>query len=100
MITVIHYIILSAILFCLGVAGVLVRRNALVLLMSVELMLNAANLAFLAFARSMGDEAGHALAIFVMTIAAAEAAVGLALVLALFRHRGTVNVDEIRFLKG
>ena len=100
MITLHHYIILSSILFCLGVAGVLVRRNTLVLLMSVELMLNAANLAFMAFARSMGDEAGHVLAIFVMTVAAAEAAVGLALVLALFRHKGTVNVDEIRILKG
>ena len=95
-----HYLILSVVLFALGVAGVLVRRNALILLMSIELMLNAANLALLAFARSMGDEAGHGLALFVMVVAAAEAAVGLALVLAIFRHRQTVNVDEVRSLEG
>jgi NADH-quinone oxidoreductase subunit K len=95
-----HYLILSAVLFVLGVAGVLVRRNALILLMSIELMLNAANLALLAFARSMGDETGHGLALFVMVVAAAEAAVGLALVLAIFRHRRTVNVDEVRSLEG
>ena len=100
MIAVEHYLILSFILFVTGVAGVLTRRNALILLMSVELMLNAANVALLAFSRSMGDEAGHILALFVMTVAAAEAAVGLVLVLAIFRHRGTVNVDEIRTLKG
>jgi NADH-quinone oxidoreductase subunit K len=95
-----HYLILSAVLFVLGVAGVLVRRNALILLMSIELMLNAATLALLAFARSMGDETGHGLALFVMVVAAAEAAVGLALVLAIFRHRRTVNVDEVRSLEG
>ena len=100
MITVHHYLILSVVLFVLGVAGVLVRRNALILLMSIELMLNAANLALLAFARSMGDETGHGLALFVMVVAAAEAAVGLALVLAIFRHRRTVNVDEVRSLEG
>jgi NADH-quinone oxidoreductase subunit K len=99
-ITVHHYLILSVVLFVLGVAGVLVRRNALILLMSIELMLNAANLALLAFARSMGDETGHGLALFVMVVAAAEAAVGLALVLAIFRHRRTVNVDEVRSLEG
>jgi NADH-quinone oxidoreductase subunit K len=99
-ITLHHYLVLSAILFATGVAGVLVRRNALVLLMSVELMLNAANLALLGFARSLGDNAGHGLAVFVMTVAAAEAAVGLALVLAIFRHKKTVNVDEIRTLRG
>ena len=95
-----HYLVLSVVLFVLGVAGVLVRRNALILLMSIELMLNAANLALLAFARSMGDETGHGLALFVMVVAAAEAAVGLALVLAIFRHRRTVNVDEVRSLEG
>jgi len=100
MITLTHYLVLAGIIFCLGVAGVLVRRNALVLLMSVELMLNGANLALLAFARSMGDETGHGLAIFVMTVAAAEAAVGLALVLAIFRHRKSVNVNEFDSLKG
>jgi NADH-quinone oxidoreductase subunit K len=99
-ITLQHYLILSAILFATGVAGVLTRRNALILLMSIELMLNAANLALLGFARQMGDSTGHGLAVFVMTVAAAEAAVGLALVLALFRQRGTVNVDEVRMLRG
>ncbi len=100
MIGVHHYLILSILLFALGVAGVLLRRNALILLMSIELMLNAGNLALLAFARSMGDEGGHGLALFVMVVAAAEAAVGLALVLAIFRHRQTVNVDEVRSLEG
>jgi NADH-quinone oxidoreductase subunit K len=99
-ISLLHYIILSAILFMLGGAGVLIRRNALVLLMSVELMLNAANLALIAFARNLGNETGHVLAIFVMTVAAAEAAVGLALVLAIFRHKKTVDVDQFRSLKG
>jgi NADH-quinone oxidoreductase subunit K len=100
MITLHHYIILSSILFVSGVLGVLLRRNALILLMSVELMLNAANLALLGFARSMGDATGHGLALFVMTIAAAEAAIGLALVLAIFRHRPTLNVDDITSLRG
>ena len=99
-ITLTHYIVLSAILFSLGAVGVLVRRNALVLLMSVELMLNAANLALIAFARNLGNETGHVMAIFVMTVAAAEAAVGLALVLAIFRHKKTVDVDQLRSLKG
>jgi NADH-quinone oxidoreductase subunit K len=99
-ITLTHYLVLAGIIFCLGVAGVLLRRNALVLLMSVELMLNGGNLALIAFARSMGDETGHGLAIFVMTVAAAEAAVGLALVLAIFRHKKTVNVNELDSLKG
>ena len=100
MVTVTHYIILSAILFLTGAVGVMVRRNALVLLMSVELMLNAANLALIAFSRAMNDQAGQVLAIFIMTVAAAEAAVGLALVLAMFRKHGKVNVDDFRSLKG
>lgn len=100
MITVQHYLILSALLFAIGIAGVLIRRNALVILMSIELMLNAANLALLGFARQLGDVSGQGLAIFVMTVAAAEAAVGLALVLAVFRHSKTINVDEIRTLTG
>jgi len=100
MITLQHYLILSALLFVIGVCGVLIRRNVLIILMSIELMLNAANLALLGFARSMPDHTGHGLALFVMTVAAAEAAVGLALVIAIFRHRGTVNIDEVRSLKG
>ena len=95
-----HYLVLSFLIFAVGVTGVLVRRNALIVLMSVELMLNGANLALLGAARQVDDAAGHGLALFVMTVAAAEAAVGLALVLALFRHRKTVQVDEIRSLKG
>ncbi len=100
MVTVTHYIILSAILFLTGAVGVMVRRNALVLLMSIELMLNAANLALIAFSRAMNDQAGQVLAIFIMTVAAAEAAVGLALVLAMFRKHGKINVDDFRSLKG
>ena len=88
-----HYIALAVILFFIGGVGVVVRRNVLVTLMSIEIMLNAANLAFIAFARFRGDLEGHVVAFFVMAIAAAEAAVGLALVVAFFRHRRTVHVD-------
>ncbi len=100
MITVTHYIVLSALLFTIGATGVLVRRNSLILLMSVELMLNAANLALIAFSRSMNNQEGQVLVIFVMTVAAAEAAVGLALVLAIFRRCGKINADEVRDLQG
>jgi len=100
MITLHHYLVLSAILFVIGVAGVMIRRNALIILMSIELMLNAANLALLGFARQTGDITAHGLVVFIMTVAAAEAAIGLGLVLAIFRHRGTLNVDEIRTLRG
>mgnify|MGYP000911351443 FL=1 len=91
---------MSALLFIIGATGVLVRRNALILLMSVELMLNAANLALIAFSRSMNNQEGQVLVIFVMTVAAAEAAVGLALVLAIFRRCGKINADEVRDLQG
>lgn len=94
-----HYLILAAVLFCLGMLGVLVRRNALVVFMCVELMLNAANLTFLAFARERGDAIGHLSAFFIIAVAAAEAAVGLAIVIAVFRSRGTVNVDELHTMK-
>jgi NADH-quinone oxidoreductase subunit K len=97
-----HYLILAAILFCFGMFGVLIRRNALVVFMCIELMLNAANLTFLAFARQFGGEAGmrgHISAFFVIVVAAAEAAIGLAIVIALFRARGTINADEIRTMK-
>jgi NADH-quinone oxidoreductase subunit K len=90
----------SAVVFTLGVVGVLVRRNALVIFMSIELMLNAANLAFVAFARSMGSLDGQVFVFFVMTVAAAEVAVGLAIIVNLFRLRETVFVDEINLLKG
>ena len=91
---------LSAVVFVLGVVGVLVRRNALVIFMSIELMLNAANLAFVAFARSMGSVDGQIFVFFVMTVAAAEVAVGLAIIVNLFRLRETVFVDEVNLLKG
>ena len=94
-----HYLYLAAVLFCIGATGVLTRRNALVVLMSVELMLNAANLTFLAFSRLHGDAQGHVMVFFVIAVAAAEAAVGLALVLAVFRHKRSVDVDDVKALK-
>ncbi|MFZ5468687.1 MAG: NADH-quinone oxidoreductase subunit NuoK [Myxococcota bacterium] len=94
-----HYLLLSAVLFSVGTLGVLVRRNALVVFMCIELMLNATNLAFVAFAKHHGNPVGHLSAFFVIAVAAAEAAVGLAIVIAVFRNRGTVNVEEIRTMK-
>ena len=94
-----HYLILAAALFCLGTFGVLIRRNALVVFMCIELMLNAANLTFLAFARARGDDLGHLSAFFIIAVAAAEAAVGLAIVISVFRARGTVNIEEIQSMK-
>jgi NADH-quinone oxidoreductase subunit K len=94
-----HYLILAAALFCLGMLGVLIRRNALVVFMCIELMLNAANLTFLAFARQRGDDLGHLSAFFIIAVAAAEASVGLAIVISLFRARGTVNIEEIQSMK-
>jgi NADH-quinone oxidoreductase subunit K len=95
-----HFLLLSAVLFALGAAGVIIRRNVIVMFMSIELMLNAANLAFVAFAQRLGNIDGQTMVFFVMTVAAAEAAVGLAVFLALFRTRETLNVDEIGLLKG
>jgi NADH-quinone oxidoreductase subunit K len=91
---------LSALLFLIGVAGVLARRNAIIIFMSIELMLNAANLAFVAFARSMNSLDGQIFVFFVMTVAAAEVAVGLAIIVNLFRLRETVFTDEVNLLKG
>jgi NADH-quinone oxidoreductase subunit K len=91
---------LSGALFCIGVAGVLVRRNALVIFMSIELMLNAANLAFVGFSRELHSLDGQIFVFFVMTVAAAEVAVGLAIIVNVFRLRETVFVDEINLLKG
>ncbi len=93
-------LILSAVLFSLGVAGFLLRRNTIVIFMSIELMLNAANLAFIAFARFLNALDGQIFVFFVMTVAAAEAAVGLAIIMAVFRTRESVNADEINLLKG
>jgi NADH-quinone oxidoreductase subunit K len=99
MVPVTWYLWLAAMLFTIGLSGVLLKRNALIVMMSVELMLNAANLTFLAFARQTGDVGGHAIAFFVIAVAAAEAAVGLAVVIAIYRTRGTVNIDEVRALR-
>ncbi len=100
MVPVTWYLWLAAILFTIGLSGVLLKRNALIVMMSVELMLNAANLTFLAFSRQTGNPSGQAIAFFVIAVAAAEAAVGLAVVIAIFRTRGDLNVDEVRALQG
>jgi len=89
----------SAVLFAIGVVGVLTRRNAIIVFMCVELMLNAVNLTFVAFAQAYGV-AGQVFVFFVMTVAAAEAAVGLAIIIALFRHRQTIDLEHINILKG
>jgi NADH-quinone oxidoreductase subunit K len=96
------FIAVSAVLFFIGTAGVLVRRNAVVILMSVELMLNATNLALVAFSRRFGsiDERGSVFVVFIFVIAAAEVAVGLAIILSAYRNRPTIDVDEMRQLKG
>ncbi|MBL9037404.1 MAG: NADH-quinone oxidoreductase subunit NuoK [Archangium sp.] len=94
-----NFLILAAALFCVGMVGVLIRRNALIVFMCIELMLNAANLTFLAFARERGDTLGHLSAFFIIAVAAAEAAVGLAIVISVFRSRGTVNIEEIQAMK-
>ena len=93
------YLGLSAVLFAIGTAGVLVRRNVIVIFMSIEIMLNAVNLSFVALARSLGSVDGQVIVFFVMTVAAAEAAVGLAIILALFRLRETANADEVTALR-
>jgi NADH-quinone oxidoreductase subunit K len=94
-----YFLGLSAILFCIGVFGVLVRRNIIIIFMSIELMLNAVNLAFVALSRAWGNVDGQAIVFFVITVAAAEAAVGLAIILMIFRNRETVNADEINLMR-
>jgi len=93
------YLILGAILFTIGVFGVLIRRNVIVIFMSIELMLNAVNLVFVALARHLHSMDGQVIVFFVMTVAAAEAAVGLAIIISVFRNRETVNADEINLLR-
>ncbi len=95
-----HYLWLSAFMFTVGVVGVLVRRNAILIFMCIELMLNAVNLSLVAFSHFLVDIQGQMMVFFVMTVAAAEAAVGLAIVISLFRNRQTINMDEINLLKG
>ena len=95
-----NYLVLSAMLFLIGVMGVLFRRSALIIFMSIELMLNAVNLSFVAFARVWNAADGQLFVMFIFTVAAAEAAVGLAIVIALFRQRDSVDVDEVNLMKG
>jgi NADH-quinone oxidoreductase subunit K len=99
-ITLNHYLILSALLFSIGTAGVLVRRNAIIIFMSIELMLNAVNITFVAFSRYQEQIAGEILVFFVMAVAAAEAAIGLVILIAANRYRKSVDVDEINDLRG
>lgn len=94
-----YYLILSAFMFIVGVTGVLTKRNAIIVFMSVELMLNSANLTMITFASFMGSSVGQLFVFFVMTVAAAEAAIGLAIIIAIFRNKLTVNIDEINILK-
>ncbi|MBN2044682.1 MAG: NADH-quinone oxidoreductase subunit NuoK [Anaerolineales bacterium] len=100
MVAIEYYVILSAILFTLGIVGVLIRRNAIVIFMSIELMLNSANLAFIAFARQYNELNGQVFVFFVMTVAAAEVAVGLALMVTIFRTKHSIDVDQLSSLKG
>ncbi|WP_414656981.1 NADH-quinone oxidoreductase subunit NuoK [Deinococcus sp. VB343] len=95
-----YYLALSGILFSLGLIGVMTRRTAILIFLSVELMLNAANIALVAFARSWGDLMGQTAVFIVMTLAAAEVAIGLAIIVAIFRKRETTNVDDLAQLKG
>ena len=94
-----YYVVLSAVLFCIGTAGVFVRRNLITILLSIEIMLNAVNLAFVAFGRMHGGADGQIIVFFVMTVAAAEAAVGLAIIISLFRFRESLNPDSFTELK-
>ena len=99
-ITVEHYLVLSAILFLIGAFGVITRKNILIVLMCLELMLNAANLAFVAFSRALDDMTGHVFMIMSLTVAAAEVAVGLALVVAIYKYKESLNIDLLKLLKG
>ena len=101
MITLAHYIVLGAVLFCIAVAGIFInRKNVIVLLMAIELMLLAVNINFIAFSRFLGDVSGQVFVFFVLTVAAAEAAIGLAILTLLFRNRRTINVAEFDDLRG
>ena len=100
MVPVTWYLWLAAVLFTIGLSGLLLKRNALIVMMCVELMLNAANLTFLAFARQFQDVGGHAIAFFVIAVAAAEAAVGLAIILLVFRKKKSIKTEDLRALRG
>jgi NADH-quinone oxidoreductase subunit K len=94
-----YFMVLSGILFAIGVVGVLIRRNIIVMFMSIELMLNAVNLAFISMGRRIGSIDGQVIVFFVITVAAAEAAVGLGIIISLFRNRATVNADELNLMR-
>lgn len=94
-----YYLLLSAIIFAIGVTGVILRRNIIVILMAIELMLNAVNLTFIAFSRFLGSMDGQVVVLFVMTVAAAEAVVGLAIIISVFRHRQTLDPQEMQLLR-
>ena len=101
MITLAHFIVLGAILFCISVAGIFInRKNIIILLMAIELMLLSVNMNFVAFSRYLGDASGQVFVFFILTVAAAESAIGLAILVVLFRNRATINVGEIDTLKG
>ena len=101
MITLGHYLALAAVLFCISVAGIFInRKNVIVLLMAIELMLLAVNLNFVAFSRHLGNVDGQVFVFFILTVAAAESAIGLAILVVLFRNRGTINVAELDDMKG
>jgi NADH-quinone oxidoreductase subunit K len=99
MITTTHYLVLSAALFTLGVVGVMTRRNVIIVLMSIELMLNAVNINLVAFSHQLHSAVGQVFAVFIVVIAAAEAAVGLGIILAFYRNKETVNIDEMNLLR-
>lgn len=94
------YLVLSAILFAIGTVGAVVRKNPLIIFMSIELMWNAVNLSFMAFARQLQSMAGHIFVFLVITVAAAEVAIGLAIIVMVFRHRDTIDIDELNSMKG
>lgn len=100
MLTLAHYLVLSAIIFTIGIAGVMIRRNLIVMFMSLELMLNAVNINLAAFSNYLQSMTGQIFIVFVMAVAAAEAAVGLALFISLFRNKQTINADEINTMRG
>jgi NADH-quinone oxidoreductase subunit K len=99
MITQTHFLVLSAALFMIGIIGVMTRRNVIIILMSMELMLNAVNINLIAFSRQLGDVTGQVFAVFVICVAAAEAAVGLGIILAFYRNKETNNLDEMNLMR-
>jgi NADH-quinone oxidoreductase subunit K len=94
-----YYLIVAGIIFTIGMVGVIFARNIIIIFMAIELMLNAANLAMIAFARNLGSMGGHVMVFMIMTVAAAEAAVGLSIIIALFRNRDSANIDEVNLMK-